>query len=329
MSIVFSGVQPSGKLHIGNYLGAIKNWVNLQKDNDCMFCVVDSHAITVPQDPEELRNMIREIAIVYMACGIDPDKSILYQQSRVSEHAELAWILNCVTPMSWMKRMTQFKDKSQKYGMENVSMGLFDYPVLMAADILLYDVDSVPVGEDQKQHVEITRDIAGAFNRQFNCEYFKLPEFSSLKTTTRIMSLKDGTKKMSKSDDSEQSCIYLTDSADEIVNKIKRAKTDSEVGVSYDKDGRPEITNLLNIYSAMSGEKVGDIVKQFEGSGFGDFKSALADVVIAGLKPISDKIAELSRDMGYVDSVLERNSEKARARAERRMKEIYKIVGMR
>jgi len=193
----------------------------------------------------------------------------------------------------------------------------------------LYDVDSVPVGEDQKQHVEITRDIAGAFNRQFNCEYFKLPEFSTLKSTTRIMSLKDGTKKMSKSDDSEQSCIYLTDSADEIRQKIKRAKTDSGVGVSYDKEKRPEITNLLNIYSAMSGEKVADIVKRFESKGFGDFKSALADVVVAGLKPISDKIAELSGDLGYVDSVLERNSEKARVVAERRMNEIYKIVGMR
>jgi len=329
MSVVFSGIQPSGKLHLGNYLGAIKNWVGMQEKNDCMFCVVDSHAITVPQNPIDLKNRIREIAIVYIACGIDPEKSILYQQSRVSGHTELGWILNCVTPMSWLKRMTQFKDKSNKYGIEKVSMGLFDYPVLMASDILLYNVDVVPVGDDQKQHVELARDVAGAFNRQFNVEYFKLPEFYTIKNTTRIMSLKDGTKKMSKSDDSEQSCLYLTDSVDEIKQKIKRAKTDSIPTLSYDKENRPDITNLLNIYSALSEKSVENIISEFQGKGFGAFKESLADVVVESLDPITKKIKDLQKNLDYIDDILIKNSEKANKIAEKRMNEVYKIIGMR
>ncbi|MFC1659064.1 tryptophan--tRNA ligase [Pseudomonadota bacterium] len=327
MGKVFSGIQPSGSLHLGNYLGAIKNWLPLQEQHDCMFCVVDLHAITVPQNPKELKESIREIAIVYMACGIDPKKSILYQQSRVCEHSELAWIFNCITPVGWMRRMTQFKDKSKKYGDENVTMGLFDYPVLMAADILLYDTDLVPVGEDQTQHVEITRDIAIAFNTRFDNDYFKLPKVLSIKETTRIMSLRDGTKKMSKSDESEQSCIYLSDSPEEITKKIKRAKTDFDPEFIYDKKTHPEITNLLNIYSSLSGEKVNGIINRYNGKGFGVFKADLAEIVVESLKPISNKIDDLKKNVDFVDSVLNEGSIRAKEIAEVRVKEIKKIVG--
>jgi tryptophanyl-tRNA synthetase len=289
--------------------------------------VVDLHAITVPQNPKELRDTIREIAIVYMACGIDPKKVILYQQSQVSEHAELGWVLNCVTPVGWMKRMTQFKDKSKKYGDENVSMGLFDYPVLMAADILLYDTDLVPVGDDQTQHVEIARDIANAFNSRFDSKCFKLPKAMIIKENARIMSLRDGTVKMSKSDESEQSCIYLMDSADEIAKKIKKAKTDSNPEFSYDKEARPEVTNLLNIYSSVTGEKIEDIINRYNGKGFGVFKNDLAEVVVEAIKPISEKIHDMKKNHDYVDAVLKDGSEKAKVIAEKKMKEVRKIVG--
>jgi len=303
MKKIFSGIQPTNVIHIGNYLGALKNWVALQKDGidpesgsgrtECVFCIVDLHAITMPQDPKTLSEKILETAALFIACGVDPDKATLFIQSSRPEHSELAWILNCYTYLGELKRMTQFKDKSGE-NQDSVSAGLFDYPVLMAADILLYQTTHVPVGEDQKQHIEITRDIAQRFNNKYG-ETFTIPEPIIKKSTARIMALDDPTKKMSKSASSPASYIALTDSPEVIKDKIKRAVTDSGSEVKSGAD-KPALTNLLNIFSGMTDREVAEIEKEFAGKGYGEFKSALAEAIITELKPIQDKFNALMAD---------------------------------
>jgi tryptophanyl-tRNA synthetase len=396
---VFSGIQPTGNLHLGNYLGSIANWIDLQQDNQCLFGIMDLHSITIPQNPTELKNNILETAIVYLAAGIDPKKSIIFAQSAVKEHAELAWILSTLTPLGWLNRMTQFKDKTKIKGLSQLSekikemlpsenldsnqifemgevfrmleeeeiasranLGLYSYPVLMAADILLYKSSIVPVGEDQKQHLELARDIAGAFNRQFKTEFFKLPEPLILGNCTRVMSLQDGTKKMSKSDESDLSRINLSDSKEEIIKKIKKAKTDSTIGITYDK-ARPEIYNLLNIFSATTNsineirfieniiksdrdryfaeyaerlqlikeqntiKKPEELAIKYQNSNTGKFKEDLANALIAMLEPIQKNIAALKNDLDFVKSVLKQGEENAREIAAGNIKRIKEIVG--
>jgi tryptophanyl-tRNA synthetase len=326
MTRVLSGVQPTGNLHLGNYLGAIKNWVGMQKDHECLFCIVDLHAITVPQDPESLRKATRETAAAYIACGIDPVNSVIFHQSAVAEHSELAWLFSTITPLGWLNRMTQFKEKSGK-NKDMSCLGLYSYPVLMAADILLYGATHVPVGEDQKQHLELTRDIAGAFNRQYNKEYFTLPEPMILGNATRVMSLRDGTKKMSKSEESDYSRINLTDDSDTIAKKIKKATSDMEPGISYDVEKRPEVSNLVNIFAAVTGQKREQIVAQYANSGMADFKTTLAEAVVAHLSPIRSKLLELSGDTAYLDKLLHDGAQKARKIASGNIEEIKKIMG--
>lgn len=323
MKTIFSGIQPTGNLHLGNYLGSIANWINLQSDHKCLFGIMDLHSITLPQNPQELKNNILQTAIIYLASGIDAEKSIIFSQSSVSEHSELAWIFSCLTPLGWLNRMTQFKEKSA----DNENLGLYAYPVLMASDILLYKTNIVPVGEDQKQHLELARDIAGAFNRQFGKEYFKLPEPMILGNCARVMSLQDGTKKMSKSDESDLSRINLSDSADEIMKKIKKAKTDSTMGITYDK-ARPEIYNLLNIFSAATNKKPEAIALEYQNSNTGKFKEDLANAVISMLEPIQKNIISLGNDLSFVKKVLKTGEEKAKAIAVSNMKEIKEIVGL-
>ena len=328
---IFSGVQPTGNLHLGNYLGAIKNFVDLNNDNQnkCIFCVVDLHAITVKQDKDELRNNIRETAATFIACGIDPSKSIIFNQSKVHAHSEGSWMFSCTAPMGWLNRMTQFKEKAGK-DKEKASVGLYIYPVLMASDILLYDATHVPVGEDQKQHLELTRDIAQKFNKDFNCaDFLKVPEPLIKKNFSRIMSLKDGLKKMSKSDPSELSRINLTDTKDEIVNKVKKAKTDSfpipnEVHKLKD---RPEAENLLGIYSSISNQNLDRTLAEFGGKNFSDLKSQLAEILSSKISPISDEIKKLIGDYKYLDNVLEQGASKAEAIAGKKIKEMKKIIG--
>lgn len=323
---IFSGVQPTGNLHLGNYLGAIRNWVQMQQDYECIFCIVDLHAITLPQKPEELRNATREVTAAYIACGINPEKATIFNQSMVSVHAELAWVLGCNTPLGWLNRMTQFKEKSGKHR-ENAPLGLFGYPVLMAADILAYKATHVPVGEDQKQHLELARDIAGAFNRYYGQEFFPLPEPVITGAATRVMSLRDGTKKMSKSDPSDMSRITMTDDADTIAKKIRKAKSDMVEGLSYDAENRPEAANLINLYSAMSGESREAIVARYETSGFAPFKKDLAEVAVNHLAPITAKMRELMDDPAYIDSVLKRGAEQANAIGQQVMDEVKDMVG--
>jgi len=318
---IFSGVQPSGNLHIGNYLGAIKNWVKMQNDFESIFCIVDLHAITVPQDPEELRKKTLEIAKIYLACGIDPTKSTIFVQSHVPEHSELCWILNTITKVSEMERMTQFKDKSENK--EGVGMGLFDYPVLMAADILLYDTNVVPVGEDQVQHVELTRTLAKRFNSKFG-ETFVVPEPKLVKEGARIMGLDNPEKKMSKSAESEYNYISLTDSADDIRRKIKKAVTDSGSEIVYSQD-KPALYNLINIYSLFSEKKPEEIVKMFAGKGYADFKNDLAEVIISGLKPIQEKIQSLTDE--EVLSILNKGRNKVASLASQKLAEVKKRIG--
>ncbi len=320
---IFSGIQPTGNLHLGNYLGSIANWIGLQNNHQCLFGIMDLHSITIPQNPAELRNNILETVIVYLASGIDPKKSVIFAQSAVKEHTELAWILSTLTPLGWLNRMTQFKEKST----DNENLGLYAYPVLMAADILLYKSAIVPVGEDQKQHLELARDIAGAFNRQFKTEFFKLPEPMILGNCTRVMSLQDGLKKMSKSDESDLSRINLSDSQDEIVKKIKKAKTDSTIGITYDKT-RPEIYNLLNIFSASVNKKPEAIALEYQNSGNGKFKEDLADALFAMLEPIQKNIMSFKNDLGFVKKVLSEGEQKAREIAALNIAEIKKIVGL-
>ncbi len=320
---VFSGIQPSGDLHIGNYLGAIKRWVDSQDEAENIFCIVDLHAITVPQDPVQLRKKIRELAGIYFASGIDPEKSTVFVQSDISAHAELGWILNCFTPIGWMNRMTQFKEKSgdQK---ESVSMGLFDYPVLMAADILLYQTDKVPVGEDQKQHVEITRDIAQKFNSTYG-ETFKIPKPVIPQTAARIMSLDDPTKKMSKSH--PNGALNLLDTPDEIRSKIMKATTDSENSVKFDQN-RPGIYNLLEIYQTLTGETKEQIEAKFANSGYGDFKKELAGIVVEALKPIQEKYARFTQNPEKLEQMLKEGADKIRPTAHNTLQTVKNKVGL-
>lgn len=326
MTLVFSGVQPTGNLHLGNYLGAIKNWVKIQKDSQCMFCIVDLHAITVPQNPDLLRQSTLDTAAAYIACGIDPKKSVIFHQSPVSEHSELAWLFSTITPLGWLNRMTQFKEKAGKHKEESC-LGLYSYPVLMAADILLYKATHVPVGEDQKQHLELTRDIAGAFNRLYNKEYFFLPEPMITGGATRVMSLRDGTKKMSKSEESDNSRINLSDDDDTITHKIKKAKSDMEAGVTYDVQKRPEASNLLNIYVAISGENRQDIENRYTDSGFAKFKSDLAEVVVEHIRPIRSEMQKLQQDKAYLASILRDGASHAKNIATKNIDEIKQIMG--
>jgi tryptophanyl-tRNA synthetase len=334
---VFSGVQPTGNLHLGNYLGAITKFVALQEGNECIYCVVDLHAITVWQDPKELPKTIREVTAAYLACGIDPKKNIVFNQSQVAEHAELAWVLNCVARLGWLNRMTQFKEKVGK-DRENASVGLYAYPTLMAADILVYRATHVPVGEDQKQHVELSRDIAQKFNNDFGDSirdhqlgdtFFPLPEPLIQGPATRVMSLRDGTKKMSKSDASDQSRINLTDDADTIALKVRRAKTDPDPLPHDEKalDARPEADNLVGIYAAVADISKTDVLKQFGGAQFSTFKPALADLLVAKLGPITNEMRRLKDDQAYIDSVLADGSARAQAIAAETMKAVKDIVG--
>jgi tryptophanyl-tRNA synthetase len=315
MNRIFSGIQPTGNLHLGNYLGALKNWVRLQDEfDDCIFCIVDLHAITQPQDPAELRQSTREVTATYVAAGIDPKRSIIFNQSAVSVHAELGWILGCLTPLGWLNRMTQFKDKAGK-NRESVGLGLYSYPVLMAADILAYQATHVPVGEDQKQHLELARDIAQAFNSRYGFEFFPLPEPVIQGPATRVMSLRDGTKKMSKSDESDYSRINMTDDADAIALKIRRAKTDPlPLPESVEElTARPEAENLLCIYAALADISVADAVKHFAGMAFSGFKEQLAEVAVAVLAPISAERQRLLAAPDYIDGLLHRDAARATA----------------
>ena len=328
---IFSGVQPTGNLHLGNYLGAIKNFVELnkQKDNKCIFCVVDLHAITVKQDSKKLKENIRETAATFIASGIDPKKSIIFNQSSVAAHAEAAWILGCVSKIGWLNRMTQFKEKAGK-DKEKASIGLYSYPVLMAADILLYDATHVPVGDDQKQHLELCRDIAQKFNNDFNSpEFLKVPEPLIQKEFSRIMSLKNGKNKMSKSDPSDQSRINLRDEKDQMLNKIKKAKTDT-MPMPIDQKNlseRYEAENLLGIYSSLKSQNLEKSINEFSGKNFSEFKKKLSEVVIEKIQPISKEIKKLIDDPGYLDNILLEGSNKANKIASKKIKEIKELVG--
>lgn len=322
--IIFSGVQPSGALTIGNYLGAIRNWVDAQDDNNGIFCVVDQHAITVPQEPKNLRKNTLEVLALYIACGLDPEKNILFIQSHVSEHAELSWVLNGITSMGQLNRMTQYKEKSQK-NEENLNSALFTYPVLMAADILLYQTDSVPVGEDQKQHLELARDLAERFNSRYS-PTFKVPEPMIPKFGARIMSLQEPTKKMSKSDSDPNGFILLLDDEATIKRKIKRAVTDS-LGIVKYSDEQPGVKNLLTIYSKISGKSIEELEKDYEGKGYGDFKGDLADVVADYLRPIREKTLELLENKEQLEEIYTKGAEKAEKIARKTLRKVYKKIG--
>jgi tryptophanyl-tRNA synthetase len=328
MNRIFSGMQPTGNLHLGNYLGALRNWVKLQREFDCIFCIVDLHAITLPQDPEEMRRATREVAAAYIASGIDPEHCIIFNQSTVHMHAELAWILGCFAPLGWLNRMTQFKEKAGK-DRESASLGLYGYPVLMAADILGYRATHVPVGEDQKQHLELARDIAGAFNRRYEIDFFPLPEPQIFGAATRVMSLRDGTKKMSKSDTSDMSRINLTDDADTIARKIQKAKTDPHPLPDSEKglEDRPEAENLLGIYAALSDMTLANAVAENAGKQFSTFKKQLAERAVSVLAPITRRMRELTTDSGEIDAILRRGAEKADALSAPVLAEVKRIVG--
>ena len=328
---IFSGVQPTGNLHLGNYLGAIKNFVNLNNDtqNECIFCVVDLHAITVSQNPKELKSNIYETVATFVASGIDPKKSIIFNQSQVSAHSETAWILSCVARMGWLNRMTQFKEKAGK-DKEKASIGLYSYPVLMAADILLYDSTHVPVGDDQKQHLELCRDIAQKFNNDYKVEnFFVAPEPLIKKEFSRIMSLKDGLKKMSKSEVSDLSRINLTDDKDQIINKIKKAKTDTLPLPSTieELENRPEAKNLIGIYSSLMNSTLQKSINEFAGKNFSEFKEKLTDIVVNEINPISLRIKELLNDKVYLEKILKDGYNKANEIASKKIKKIHEIVG--
>ena len=328
---IFSGVQPTGNLHLGNYLGAIKNFVELQneEDNNCIYCVVDLHAITLKQDPKELKNNIRETAATFIASGLNPNKSILFNQSLVPAHSEGSWILSCIARMGWLNRMTQFKEKAGK-DKEKASVGLYIYPILMAADIMLYDATHVPVGDDQKQHLELCRDIAQKFNNDYNVEDFLVPPEPLIqKQFSRIMSLKDGSKKMSKSDESDLSRINLKDSKDLIINKIKKAKTDPHPipNIIEELENRPEAENLLGIYSSLKNQNINTTLKEFGGKNFSEFKTSLSEQLIDKISPIAKEINKLLNDPGYLDKILLAGAEKANDIAENKVKEMKKIIG--
>tara|TARA_Y200000002_G_scaffold21467_1_gene16404 strand:+ start:464 stop:1471 length:1008 start_codon:yes stop_codon:yes gene_type:complete len=325
---ILSGVQPSGDLHLGNYLGAIKNFVALQKEYECFFCVVDLHAITVWQDPKVLANKTREVTAAFIASGIDPVKNNIFVQSQVPQHAQLGWLFNCVARMGWLNRMTQFKDKAGKNS-ENVSVGLFSYPTLMAADILIYLATHVPVGDDQKQHLELTRDIAQKFNNDFDTDFFPIPEPLILGEATRVMSLRDGSKKMSKSDPSDYSRIMLTDSADNITQKIRKAKTDPKPLPENitELNSRPEAQNLISIFASLQDNSIEKIVSEYAGKEFSIFKKDLADLAASKLEPISSEINKLMGDTSHLDSILKDGKEKAIAVAEPVLEKTKEIIG--
>ena len=328
--LVFSGVQPTGNLHLGNYLGALKNFVSLQKEMECIYCVVNLHAITVFQDPSELKNNILETTASFLATGLDPSKSIIFNQSSVSAHAELAWIFNCVSRMGWLNRMTQFKDKAGS-DKEKASVGLYIYPNLMAADILLYKATHVPVGADQKQHLELSRDIAQKFNKDFKCEdFFPMPEPLIPKNISRVMGLRDGTKKMSKSEESDYSRINLKDSADEITKKIKKAKSDSESVPDNLKslEKKPEAFNLLNIYSEISKVELEKVLKEMAGKEYSYVKSKLVEVLVSEICPVGKEINKLMNDKSHLLEILKKGSEKANIKAEENLKNIRDKVGL-
>jgi tryptophanyl-tRNA synthetase len=329
MNRIFSGIQPTGNLHLGNYLGAIRNWVALQREFDCIFCIVDLHALTLPIDPAELRQSTREVTAAYIAAGIDPERCIIFNQSTVHEHAELAWLLGCLTPLGWLNRMTQFKEKAGKQR-DLAGLGLYAYPVLMAADILLYKATHVPVGEDQKQHLELARDIAGAFNRRYGREFFPLPEPQIFGAATRVMSLRDGTKKMSKSDTSDYSRINMTDDADTIALKIRKAKTDPQPlpASLKEAEARPEADNLLSIYAALADTSREAAVAAFAGKNFSEFKQQLAALAAEVLGRIGGEMRRLKSDPGYIDAILRRGSERARAIAAPNLREVFDIMGL-
>jgi len=326
---VFSGVQPSGSLHLGNYLGALKKWVDLQDQHDCVYCIVDLHAVTVWQDPRELANQTRHIAAAFLASGVDPDKAIIYPQSQVKSHTELAWYFNCVARIGWLNRMTQFKDKAGKNS-EKMSVGLYDYPVLQAADILAFKATHVPVGEDQKQHLELSRDIAAKFNNDFDVPgFFPLPEPLIKGPGARIMSLRNGLNKMSKSDPSDMSRINLTDDADMISKKIRKAKTDAGVipATEEELEGRPEVANLVGIYAALSGKSQSDVLSEYEGQGFGVFKPALAELTVEKLAPISELMKRYLSDLDEIDRILAKGADAADAIAAPIVSDVRDIMG--
>ncbi|MDP3256027.1 tryptophan--tRNA ligase [Bosea sp. (in: a-proteobacteria)] len=337
---VFSGMQPTSTLHLGNYLGALTNWVAMQETHECIYCVVDMHAITVWQDPADLTRAIREVTAAYVAAGVDPRRSIIFNQSQVSQHAELAWVFNCVARLGWLNRMTQFKEKAGK-DRENASIGLYAYPALMAADILLYKATHVPVGEDQKQHLELARDIAQKFNNDFGAQiaerglgtgelgFFPQPEPMIQGPAPRVMSLRDGTKKMSKSDASDNSRINLTDDAETIAQKIRKAKTDPDALPSEEKglEGRPEAENLVGIYAGLNGETKAQVLAQFGGGQFSGFKAALVDLAVAKLAPIAGEMRRLLADVGHIDAILGEGAQRAEAIAAPIMRDVKDIVG--
>ena len=322
--VLFSGMQATGNLTLGNYLGALKNWVTLSDEYECFYSVVDMHSITVRQDPAVLRKRARALLTLYIAAGLDPEKNCIYYQSHVSGHAELAWILDCFTYMGELNRMTQFKDKAAKHA-DNINAGLFTYPVLMAADILLYQADVVPVGIDQMQHLELTRDIAQRFNGIYG-DVFTIPEAYIGKVGAKIMSLQDPSKKMSKSDENPNGSIYLMDDPDTIMRKFKRAVTDSEGQILY-RDEQPGIKNLINIYCACTGKAPDEVVREFDGKGYADFKPAVGEAVVSVLKPLQDRVAELSKDKDYIDSVIKNNAEKAQYFANKTLRKVQKKIG--
>ena len=323
---VFSGIQPSGNLHVGNYLGALKNWVAMQDEYENYFCIVDLHALTVPQDPKTLRRKIREVAAIYLAAGLDPEKCVIFRQSRVSGHAELSWLLNCVARVGELSRMTQFKDKAQKGGADSASAGLYDYPVLMAADILLYNAHLVPVGEDQRQHLELTRTLARRFNHLYG-ETFVVPEPMILKTGARVMALDEPAEKMSKSSPRTASYLSILDDPDTLRRKVRRAKTDSGAEIIATPD-KPAITNLLDIYAAVTGRAVPEIEEQYRGKGYGDFKKDLAEVVVEGLAPVRDRAFGLLDDPRELDGLLESGAERAREVARPNLESAWAKLGL-
>lgn len=323
--VIFSGMQPSGTITLGNYIGALKNWINLQDDYNCLYCIVDMHAITVRQEPAMLRKNSRDLMMMYMAAGLDAEKNIIYMQSHVSAHAELAWILNCFTYMGELSRMTQFKDKSQKQG-DSINAGLFTYPALMASDILLYQTDLVPVGIDQRQHLELTRDIAMRFNNIYG-ETFKVPEPYISKVGAKIMSLQDPTKKMSKSDEDINASVTIIDDPDTIIRKFKRAVTDSDTVVRFDEVNKPGISNLMTIYSVITGRTMTQIEQEFEGKGYGDFKLKVGEAVVEELRPLQTRFKELAADKAYVDAVMKKNAETANYLGAKTLRKVQKKVG--
>ncbi len=328
MSRIFSGIQPTGDLHLGNYLGALRNWVALQNDYDCIYCIVDLHAITVWQEPNKLASNTREVTAGLIASGLDPKKNIIFNQSAVSAHAELAWVFNCIARLGWLNRMTQFKEKAGKHK-ENASVGLYVYPNLMAADILLYKANHVPVGDDQKQHIELARDIAQKFNNDYKTDLFPLPEPMIFGEATRVMSLKDGSKKMSKSDPSENSRINMTDGPDDIARKIKKATSDSELlpGNSEDLLTRPEAKNLIGIYAALSNQNTTQVCSEIEGKQFSDLKGKLTDLAVSVLGPIGVEMSKLMSEPSYLDSVLRDGAEKSRVISDEVLAEVYDVIG--